>query len=348
MKTPDLMRKTTAVIASFLFMIASCSPALAWGDAGHQTVGRIASLRVKPQTANKINQILKQGETLASVSTWADSVKDRMGETDPDPDTNAFLQDMAHNERNREWHYDDLPLGCASYDTCTGFTPDNDVVHLINICIRTLQGYPDPNRPLSKRNALKLLVHFIGDMHQPLHIGCGFIDEAGPNGTILIARNPTVIRQRNLEHDRGGNQLVIDRQRKRLHSYWDFDLVRVLMTFTNRPNSDQLATFLKGSVTPSVNWNPRGPVNTWASQWATDSLNQSRNHTYRGVRILRKRTIPVLRNDEPVVRNGEPQMETVYDISKPANYERLNREVVRQQLAKAGFRLAKLLDEIFR
>jgi hypothetical protein len=40
-------------------------------------------------------------------------------------------------------------------------------------------------------------------------------------------------------------------------------------------------------------------------------------------------------------------MQTVYDISKPADYTTVNRNVVRQQLAKAGFRLARLLDAIF-
>ncbi|MCM3904043.1 MAG: S1/P1 nuclease [Pyrinomonadaceae bacterium] len=98
---------------------------------------------------------------------------------------------------------------------------------------RTLQGNPDPNQPLSKRNALRLLAHFIGDLHQPLHVGVGFIDPNGPNHTILIARDPQVIRQRNLRHDRGGNQLVIDNDRKNLHGFWDFDLVRSLMGVTN-------------------------------------------------------------------------------------------------------------------
>lgn len=85
---------------------------------------------------------------------------------------------------------------------------------------------------------------------------------------------------------------------------------------------------------------------TWAEQWATDSLRISGAQAYRHVRIVRQRTVPVLRDNVPVVRNGEPVMETVYDIARPANYERVNREIARQQLAKAGYRLAKLLDEI--
>src|SRR6185503_11900500 len=98
------MKRLVSVLLSAIMLLAAATPALAWGDDGHQTVGKIASLRIRQRTARKIAQILKPGETLASIATWADTVKERMGKTDPDADTNAFLQDIAHNEKNREWH----------------------------------------------------------------------------------------------------------------------------------------------------------------------------------------------------------------------------------------------------
>jgi hypothetical protein len=334
------MKITLSLLLTAVIFLAPAVPAQAWGNDGHQTVGKIASLRIKPRTAQRIAQILQPGETLANVASWADSVKERMGKTDPDPDTNAFLQDIAHNEKNREWHYDDLPLNCKNYQTCTGFTPDNDVVHMLNVCIRTLQGRPDPDHPLSQRNALKLLVHFLGDMHQPLHIGCGFIDVNGPNGAIIIARDPKIIRRKNLPSDNGGNQLIIDNDKKKLHGFWDFDLVTSLMQATNKKTPDTLGLFLKETVRPRSNWNPRGRVSSWGAQWATDSLQQSRNHTYKGLIVTGQRTVTL-------TRDGKPVSETFYDITRPANYEALNRELVRQQLAKAGYRLAKLLDAIY-
>ena len=329
-----------------VILLAPSIPVFGWGSDGHQTVGKIASLRIKPRTAQKIAEILKPGETLASISTWADTVKERMGTSDPDMDTNAFLQDMVHNGKNREWHYDNLPLNCRSYQTCTGFTVDHDVVNMINVSIRTLQGRPDPKHPLSKRNALRLLVHLVGDMHQPLHVGTGFIDERGPGGPIVIERDPRTIKRKNLENDRGGNQLIIDHNRKRLHSFWDFDLVTSLMLATDKQTSDELGLFLQQSVRPRSSWSPRGRLDSWAAQWATDSLQQSREHTYRGVSIVRKRVVAVMQDGKPVVNNGQPVTETVYDIMRPGNYETLNREIVRQQLSKGGFRLAKLLDAI--
>lgn len=342
------MKRILSIGLGLIVFVGPVSSALAWGDDGHKTVGKIASLRVKPRTAEQIAQILKTGETLANIATWADSVKYRVGQTDPDADTNAFLQDVAHNEKNAEWHYDDLPLNCKNYQTCTGFTPDNDVVHMLNVCIRTLQGHPDPNHPLSQRNALKLLVHFVGDMHQPLHIGCGFIDVKGPNGAILIARDPEAIRWNNYPSDNGGNQLVIDGDKRKLHAFWDFDLVTSLMQATDKKTPDTLASFLKDNVRPRSGWNPRGPIASWGARWATDSLQQSRDQTYKGLLVTGQRTITVTTRDgKPVMRDGKVVTEVVYDITRPANYETLNREVVREQLAKAGYRLAKLLDAIY-
>lgn len=343
------MKKLFSLLLSLgLLLGPATGSAFAWGDNGHKTVGKIASLRIKHGTALKIAQILKPGETLANVASWADTVKERMGKSDPDPDTNEFLQDLAHNEKNREWHYDDLPLDCSSYQTCTGFTPDNDIVHMLNVSIRTLQGHPDPNHPLSQRNALKLVVHFLGDIHQPLHIGCGFIDANGPNGSILIVRQPSLIKAKDLPSDKGANDLIIDNDRKHLHGFWDFTLVTSLMkTLGEETDSDSLGAYLKQNVHPKWNWNPHGRINRWAAQWATESLQLSRNQIYRAITISGQRTIPELVRGQPVIRNGQPAMQTVFDITLPPDYEKLNRELVRQQLAKAGFRLAKLLDAIY-
>jgi hypothetical protein len=342
------MKKPLSLLLGVILFFGPTISAFAWGDDGHQTVGKIASLRIKPRTAARIAQILKPGETLANVATWADTVKYRIGKPDPDPDTNAFLMDAAHNEKNAEWHYDDLPLDCKNYQTCTGFTPENDIVHMLNIAIRTLQGHPDPDHPLSERNALKLVVHFLGDIHQPLHVGCGFMDPHGPGGPILIVKDPNVIRQKHLASDRGANQLIVDNDKKNLHSVWDFELVTALMLATNLQTSEALGAFLKDNVRPRRGWNARGPINTWAAQWATDSLLLSRYHTYKGITVIRQRTINVTNSKgEPVMKDGKQLTDIVYDITLPANYNAVSRELVRVQLAKAGYRLAKLLDAIY-
>ena len=341
------MKKSANMLVTLLVALTSTAPVFGWGDEGHQAVGKIASLRIKPQTTQCINQLLKPGETLAAIATWADRVKYHIGEHDPDPDTDAFLQDDIHNKDNPNWHFVDLPLGCTSYQTCNGFQPDNDIVHLIKICIRTLQGHPDANHPLSETNALRLLVHFIGDLHQPLHVGTGFIDPSGPNHSFRLATDPVLITQNHLASDRGGNQLIIDHDRKNLHSFWDFDLVKSLMNITHQETSEGLGSFLVQTVAVKPDWNTVGTIETWASQWATDSLRISRNNAYNSVRVLGRRTIVVLRNGQPLIRDGQQVTDTVYDITRANDYDAHNRKIVEEQLAKAGFHLAKLLVGIY-
>ena len=90
----------------------------------------------------------------------------------------------------------------------------------------------------------------------------------------------------------------------------------------------------------SIDWNGQGPVDTWVAQWATDSMHVSGNHAHKSVKILRKRTVTS-------TRDGITQTKTVYDIKRAVNYNTVNVPVVRDQLAKGGFRLAKLMDAIF-
>jgi S1/P1 Nuclease len=339
------MKKVLSFLISLSLPLVAAAPTFGWGEKGHETVGFIAEMTISRVTAAKIKTILQPGESLGTISTWADSVKYRIGEHDPDPDTDAFLQDAIHNHENSLWHYVDLPLGCMSYQACPEFTRDYDIVQMINVCIATLQGHPNPNHPMSKRNALRFLVHFIGDLHQPLHVGVGFIDATNPN-QIKIATDRINIAEQNYPGDRGGNQLIIDNDRANLHSFWDFELVTQLMNQTHQTSSRGLAQLLRTSSRP-LQWVSSSPIQNWGTEWANDSLRVSRTQTYRGVHILRQRSIPVLRNGQPVVSDGQTVMQTVYDISLPADYSNVNRNVVRRQLTKAGFRLAKLLDKIF-
>src|SRR5262245_12227311 len=309
------MRKLASSLLTLCLISSFVTSTFAWGPDGHSTVGIIASMRINSHTRTKIREILKSHETLGGIANWADSVKTRMGQHDSDSDTDAFLQDN-HNNGNGNWHFDDLPLGCTSYDTCNGFTPDDDVVHLINACIRILQNNPDPNHPLSKRNALRMLVHLVGDLHQPLHVGSGYINENGPNNTIVIVRDPSLV-SASTPSDRGANALIINGNDKNLHSFWDGDLVHLLMAQKNKPNASALAQFLRSTVTPLPEWSAQGPIETWASQWATDSLETSATQTFATVRIIRKRV---------VTSHGQPK--TVYDIRRGNNYNTNNVPVV--------------------
>jgi len=101
------------VVSLTCLLVLLPSYVYSWGDKGHRTVGRIAELFLQDDNAqttlNQIQQILKQGETLSNVATWADTVKRvHFGPdvTVADKDTQAFRRDL-RNKNNRNWHFVD-------------------------------------------------------------------------------------------------------------------------------------------------------------------------------------------------------------------------------------------------
>lgn len=325
------MKRIVSALISALVMTSFAIPAFGWGSTGHKTVGQIAQLRLTgTSTLTKIEQILRPGETLANVANWADSVKNekkfRPQAYHTDPDTQDFYRQMT-NKDNGDWHFVDLPLGCSSYNNCpASFRDDADIVKMINLCIRELRGEAVPN--LTRRNALRMLVHLVGDIHQPLHVGVGYINTDGPGNNIVFESNPSVIIQNDFSSDIGGNRLLLrNEDSDNLHSYWDTDLVedargdRTVVQFATALNIDS-----------QPGWTSQGNAYTWSAQWASDTLRVSKEKAYPTIRI-RKEVIIDYR--------------TKYQITKGNEYGAGNVQVVKLQLAKGGYRLAELLRAIF-
>jgi hypothetical protein len=85
-------------------------------------------------------------------------------------------------------------------------------------CIRVLQRQSDR---FSELNALRLVTHLAGDVHQPAHVGCCYIDES--SSPAKLVRKPQVAAQKKLESDQGGNKVLLPMgiSGVSLHSYWD-------------------------------------------------------------------------------------------------------------------------------
>ncbi len=144
----------------------------AWGPKGHQVVADIAYSRLTPQTRKNLKLLLGH-ETLASISTWADDVRKQ------------------HDEAY-DWHFVDIPKDAEGFDEQRDcFRPQdkhkdaqtdhhNCVVDRIEIFEHVLGG---GNATQEQRaEALKWVVHFVGDLHQPLHA----IDEARGGNDIKL------------------------------------------------------------------------------------------------------------------------------------------------------------------
>lgn len=150
------MKKIAAI---FLLAVFVCTQLSAWGPKGHAIVGDIAASRLTPVTKANL-QLLLGSDTLASIATWADQVR-------------------KERDESYGWHFVDIPKDAAGFSEARDcFRPQdnhknaqtdhhNCVVDRIEIFEKTLT---DENAPRAARvEALKWLVHFVGDLHQPLH-----------------------------------------------------------------------------------------------------------------------------------------------------------------------------------
>jgi hypothetical protein len=166
-----------------LFFLLFPAQALAWGYTGHRVIAEIAEQLLEPETAQKIRDLLaiENITTLVEVSTWADQIRAQRPETAP-------------------WHYVNTPIHASEgepngYDAARDCPSGACVVAKIEQFERMLADQRLPER--QRLEALKYIVHFIGDVHQPLH-----------------ASN---------NHDRGGNdvQVAFMGRQMNLHAVWD-------------------------------------------------------------------------------------------------------------------------------
>ncbi len=128
-----------------------------WGKTGHRVVGAIADNYLKGSTKRQLKKLLHH-ESLAFVSTYADEIK----------------SDSRYKEFSA-WHYLNMPLD-GTYES-SNKNPKGDLVTGIEFCKDKITN--DLSTDEDKAFYLKLLIHLIGDLHQPMHLG--LLDDRGGN-----------------------------------------------------------------------------------------------------------------------------------------------------------------------
>ncbi len=192
-----------------------------WGATGHRTIGKIAEDYLKGKTKRKIAELLN-GQSLALVSTFGDDIKS--------------------DKRYREfytWHFVNMPFGVSYQDSEKN--KDGDLVTGIKKCKEVIL-----NENTSKEDKafyLKLLVHLMGDLHQPMHVG--------------------------RKEDKGGNtfQLQWFDNGTNLHSVWDSKMINHYnMTYTElTENADKITK-------EQVKYLQNGTVEDWVNETQTFAI----------------------------------------------------------------------------
>lgn len=168
-----------------LGLLISSLPSFAWGPEGHALVARIAESELTPQVRARVLEILGPGKTMESVASWADQVRNSRRETAP-------------------WHYIDIPINKPHLDMARDCVNGDCVIAKIEQLRDVLKNPATP--PDQRQEALMFLIHFVGDMHQPLHCSDN--------------------------QDRGGNsvRIVFGGRPGNLHGLWDGGLLQVMGT----------------------------------------------------------------------------------------------------------------------
>ncbi len=250
-------------------LLCAALPIYAWGPEGHDLIARIAEAQLTPEVHAKVLAILGPGVSMASVASWADSIRRQR------PETGA-------------WHYIDIPIDKRHRDMARDCAKGDCVVQKIEDFEAILRN---PNAPATqRREALMFVIHFIGDMHQPLHSSD--------------------------DKDKGGNDKHVDFKGRQtnLHSLWDSGLLG--------PMGSENALFpvlSAESMKHAKKWS-KGSVEDWAEQCHRVSVK--------------------------IVYGALPK---TTDKTKPyvidAAYEQKADPLIKEQIEKAGARLARVLNE---
>jgi hypothetical protein len=225
-----------------LLIAALPSPALAWGDYAHRLIASIAKAELTPAARAEVRRILAQGAavdtltcplvTLEDASVWPDCVR-ALG------DRFAF---------SAPWHYQNIDI-CQPFDIAANCPDGNCVTAQIP---KQLAIVADRSAsPAARAQALAFVVHFVGDVHQPLHIGSK--NDFGGNAVLAAfgAKSP---------------------DRMNLHRIWDSDLAERALTeppaVTTRISAETRRAHARGDV----------------ADWARESWELSRTIAYPNLR----------------------------------------------------------------
>ena len=257
-------------------LLAAMNLAFAWGPSGHSIIAEIAQRRLAPMTLQHVADLLGSGASLASIASWADDERVRDATT-------------------TRWHFVDIPRMAPSYDAardCALDPADGDcIIAAIN---RQLDIVACPSLPLEPRQrALKFLVHFVGDLHQPLHA----IGEEGGNDVKV-----TIVTQEGVNGNVPFNT--------NLHAVWDVTLIDKTVwsggSYVERLENSWLKTADANSVT-------YGTTVDWANESHQPAINIMRSVPANGVLDddYRRENLPVL--DAQLGRAGLRLAKTLND-----------------------------------
>ncbi len=270
------------LILAFAFISTN---ALAWGPTGHRAVAQVAERYMNSGALLKAYTLLGN-KNLARVATWADEIK----------------SEPAQYSHTYNWHYTDWPDHAHEHDESTS---TGKLVGAIREQLEVLKNASATQE--QKAFALKFVIHLVGDLHMPFHVGNGL--------------------------DRGGNscKVLFHNEATNLHALWDEKMI----DFTKLSYTELSLYVFQGRSKEEIKAWRTGELVDWAreSKQLRASIYPANVTPVTGPATVKQ----YCRTDITVLKEDMPKLS--YDYS----YQFM--PVVEQRLFQAGLRLAVLLNE---
>jgi len=327
------MKRLFLVLACVFVSIAS---AYSFAAPGHRVIATAAFQKLNPAAQKAVTDIMSHSsipelQDVSSAATWPDDI--RKSST---PSHSGYLVKnhnpaaLDFNNRfptNNVWHFINYPLD-GTYTPNGKFSSDEDVAHIIGHCIEVLEGNAQGKwAAMHKDEALAWLIHTVGDIHQPLHVGEGFYEFDGDNA--LLITDPTLALQYKKNDDSGGNDLYYTKSEE-FHAFWDKDMVAYVSV-----DEGELAQKIV-DIIDSSHFSNSGDYHEWANSWATQSI-----------RAAKQAYSALVSGEENRIGSRRPGSTTIIDITLDKNdYKKQFGNLIKQQLGKAAYDLSDLLNHI--
>ncbi|HET8921461.1 MAG TPA: S1/P1 nuclease [Candidatus Acidoferrum sp.] len=234
------------LVAAFTFLSSVAPSARAWGCKGHQTVALIAEKHLTPEAQQLVQRLLGENPIDPKLRRWCGNAT-----TDLLVDASTWPDDVRNERNNGPWHYIDIPRGKHKGPLEEYCGPAGCVTRAIEEQRAILKD--KSANPVNRAEAIRYLVHFVGDMHQPLHA----ISNADNGGTCVAVKY--------FHHEPLPNFSHPEREdySPNLHEIWDTEIVERDMEISN---PHRYADELDGEFhAESTTWQAAGiHVESWA------------------------------------------------------------------------------------
>lgn len=352
------------VLIACALLFSFTTHADAWGNQGHQAVAEAAQGSLDDNAERAIatmlgHSLLLPPGTFAQLSTWPDDIRAFLDSGKVPPgwgpaEKHEAMMFNRNHKQHRLWHFVNLPLKGEGYpdlrsarkdDPVVEFTRPDDIVHMINTCIELLEAKTE-SATFTRVQALRWLLHLVGDIHQPLHVTSGYYSSSSNLSHPKLITDPVEALTPGVVGDRGGNGLLFSPTKDdNLHALWDRCLVELVGGDRSCSHTEKdyrgLARKLVDRMKEgnAARFKTLGDHHRWAEQWATDSLKAAVAARAYDV-TLHHGVVRTSEQDEPYLesRIRTPPRKIQYGASHLA--------LASDQLTKAAVRLADLLNQI--